>query len=65
MHKNEVLLGQRYQLNPTKLNLLEEKVEHSIEYIGIRDNFLNITIVAQTPTNHGEATLTGHLLISD
>lgn len=65
MHKNEVQLGQIYQLNPTKLSLLEEKVERSIEYTGIGDNFLNITTVAQTPTNHGEATLTGHLLISD
>ena len=35
-------------IKPTTLNFIEEKVGNSIEHIGTRDNFLNITPVAQT-----------------
>ena len=35
-------------INPATLNLLEEKVEGTLEQIGIGDGFLNITPVAQT-----------------
>ena len=35
-------------INPATLNLLEEKVEGTLEQTGIGDHFLNITPVAQT-----------------
>ena len=35
-------------INPVTLNLIEEKVGSSLELIGRRDYFLNITPVAQT-----------------
>ena len=33
---------------PTTLNLIEEKVESTLEHIGTGDHFLNITLAAQT-----------------
>ena len=35
-------------IKPTTLNLIEEKVESTFEYIGTGDNFLNTTPVAHT-----------------
>ena len=37
-----------FNINPTTLNLIEEKVVRSLELIGTVDHFLNITPVAQT-----------------
>ena len=33
-------------INPVTLNLIEEKVRSTLEYIGTRDHLLNITTVA-------------------
>ena len=35
-------------INPATLNLIEEKVGSTLEFIGTGDHFLNITPVAQT-----------------
>ncbi|KAL6032915.1 hypothetical protein STEG23_006379 [Scotinomys teguina] len=37
-------------VNPVTLNLIEEKVGSTLECIGSRDHFLNITPIAQTPS---------------
>ena len=37
-------------INPDTLNLIEEKVGSSLGYIGIGDNFLSRTPIAQTST---------------
>ena len=35
-------------IKPTTLNLIEEKVESTLERIGTGDHFLNMTLAAQT-----------------
>ena len=35
-------------INPVKLNLIEEKLGSNLEHIGTGDHFLNITPIAQT-----------------
>ena len=35
-------------VNPTTMNLIEEKVGSSLQCMGTRDHYLNITPVAQT-----------------
>ena len=48
MHKTQVQVDQRPHINPVSLNLIEEKVESSLECMGTGGHFLNMTQVPQT-----------------
>ena len=40
-----------FNLKPVVLNLIEKKVENSLEHVGTGDNFLERTPIAQVPIN--------------
>ena len=48
MNKIQVQVVKDFNIKPTTLNLIEEKVGSTFEYIGTGYNFLNITPAAQT-----------------
>ena len=48
MYKTQVQRIKDLNINLTTLNLLEEKVGSSLQYMGTGDHFLNITPVAQS-----------------
>ena len=50
MHKTPVKWIKDLNIKPVTLNLIDEKVESTLEQIGRRNCFLNITPVAQTLT---------------
>ena len=47
-HKTQVQVDQRLHHKTDTLNLIEEKVGNSLEFIGIGKDFLNRTPLAQT-----------------
>ena len=48
MHKAQVLVDQRPQHKSSYTDLIEDKMENSLEHIVPEDNFLNIIPIAQT-----------------
>lgn len=51
MHKTQDKWIKYFTIYPTTLNIMEEKVENSLQHIGTGDHPLNITPVAQTLTD--------------